>query len=253
MKANQDFDRMESFWAYMVKNNLKQRPASVPSPDYLDLQHPYHRNPIVGLDQLIAPLPSGFRSLAFNYRMSVPVITLINHVITKGRYINQLEDCAEGSSHGTFNATSLQETEYTARLLASTDLTLIERSICIGILISILDRTRTERFSALYMQHMQLHAEELCQWQDIFEDTDLADFYLWAAIGIAGNMMPPKTPFLTPKYKEDKRFKLLMVAMQKYGHLSWEDVLDILKKFIAEPRCVESWHNAWKLGLQHLH
>lgn len=77
------------------------------------------------------------------------------------------------------------------RLPACTDLTLIERALCIGILISILDSTRTERFSPHYLEHMKHHAEELCLWQDKFEDTDFAEFYLWAAFDIAGTMLPP--------------------------------------------------------------
>lgn len=47
------------------------------------------------------------------------------------------------------------------RLPACTDLTLIERALCIGILISILDSTRTERFGPHYLEHMKHHAEEL--------------------------------------------------------------------------------------------
>jgi hypothetical protein len=246
---------MESFWAYMAQNNAKELLHSIPSPNYLDLQHPYHRYPIVGLDELIGPLPAGFRNLALQYRLSVPVMTLVNRVVTSSRYINQIEGCLGGLSSGIPNAANMQETEYAVRLLACTDLTLVERSVCIGILTSILDRTRTERFSPLYIQHMRYHAEELCLWQDMFEDSDrdLAEFYLWVAIDIAGTMMPPKIPSLPRDYEDDARFKLLMVVMQKYGHLSWIQALEILEKFIAEPRGVESWHNSWKLGLKHIH
>ncbi|KIW69955.1 hypothetical protein PV04_02267 [Phialophora macrospora] len=245
---------MESFWAYMAKNNTKELLHSIPSPSYLDLQHPYHRYPVAGLDELISPLPAGFRALALHYRLSVPVMTLVNRVVTSSRYINQVEGRFGAVSPGPPNAANMQETEYAVRLLACTDLTLVERSVCIGMLTSILDRTRTERFSPLYIQHMRYHAEELCLWQDMFEDRDrdLAEFYLWVAIDIAGTMMPPKIPFLPRDYKEDARFRLLMVVMQKYGHLGWTQALAILEKFIAEPRGVESWHNSWKLGVKHM-
>jgi len=198
---------------------------------------------------LIAPLPSGFRNLVLNYRLSVPVITLIHRCQTKAQYIDQID----ASSSGVLNAMNLQETEYAVRLLACTDLTVIERAICIGMLISILDSTRTERFSQLYVGHMQHHAEELCLWQAMFEDNDLFEFYLWAAMDIAGTMLPPKMPSLSPNYMSDKRFKLLMVVMKRYEYLGWSEVLKVCRQFFAKPRCVESWYNSWQLGLKHLH
>lgn len=106
--------------------------------------------------------------------------------------------------------------------------------------------------SALYLQQMQHHAEELCLWEGIFEETDLAEFDLWAAIDIVGTMLPPKILSLPRSYKDNKLFKLLIILMQKYGHLDWGDGFNIVPKFIAEPRCIESWHNSWRLGLKHL-
>lgn len=243
---------MESFCAYLAQNIAGEDRWSISQPDYLTLRHPYHRPPITGLDQLTSPLPAGFRSLVFNYRLSVPVITLINRVVTEERYISQIVSCQSDQSSWTPNGANMQEAEYAARLLASTDLTLVERSVCIGILISTLGRTRTERFSALYIQNIQHHAEELGEWQDMFQAPDLGDFYLWAAMEISATMMSPNAPVLSSKHQNDSRLKLLMVVMRNYGHMRWDEALEILNKFIVVPRCAEIWHSSWNLGMKHV-
>jgi hypothetical protein len=233
----------------MSKHSPKESDQSLQLSNYLTLEHPYHRLPVTGLDRLIESLPPGFRNLALNYRLSVPVITLISRVTATAHDIDHYLDPLPSKAP---NAANMQETEYAVRLLACTKLTIIERSICMSILVSVLDRTRTERFSGLYLQHLQRHAGELSELQELFEEPDLSDFYLWAALHIAGTMIPPKVPALSSDYERDKRFQLLMAVMQKYSHLSWADCLTILQSFIPEGRCVESWHNSWKLGLMHI-
>jgi len=215
----------------MFKHSQSPR-AQVAPANNVCLPYPYHRQPIDSLAELIPALPAGFRNLALNYRLSVPVMTLIHRVAIKGESIDQTHQQAPTP---TINAVNMQEVEYCVRLLTCPDITLLERACCIGLLVAVMDSSRTERFSPYYEQQLQFHSEELVGNRDMFrEDIDLSEFYVWAAFDIAATIVPPRRGVLSPNYRW------------------WDDVLDIPKKFFSTPRCIESWHNCWELGLDYL-
>jgi hypothetical protein len=238
---------MEGFWAYMSRDQCVDIDLHEPSRSIADFQHPYNRVPIAGLDELISTLPPGFRDLALNYRLSLPVITLISRSTLGALSIDQIG----GGRIDIPNATSMQETEYAARLLACSRLTVIERSICVGIMISIMERTMSERFSSLYTTHIQQHAEELLIWQGHFKAPDLAELYLWAAMKTIGTLVPTTHSAPAALHEDDSRFELLMSVVQRYSELPWPQVLDLIRKFIVVPKCIKHWQYAWELGLKY--
>jgi hypothetical protein len=198
---------------------------------------------------MIRALPSGFRELTLNYRLSVPVITLLHRVVTKQAYINQVVGI-KGARE--INAANLQEAEYCVRLLACTDLTVIERACCIGVLIAVLGCTRSERFSPLYTQKIRHHSMELLSWQAKFADTDLADCFLWVSLDLAGTMFPQGHTCVPSKFRNDSRYLLLMATVGRYQHLRWEDVVIIMRRFLWTLPRLQSCHSAWQLGQNEL-
>ena len=233
----------------MVKHSQSPRETLVAPANNVCLPYPYHRQPVASLPEMITALPAGFRSLALNYRLSVPVMTLIHRVTIKGEYIDQMHQQAPTA---TINAANMQEVEYCVRLLTCPDITLVERACCIGLLVAVMDSSRTEHFSPYYEQQLQFHSKELLGNREMFRDIDLSEFYVWAAFDIAATMVPPRRAFLSPNYRSDIRFELLLAVLRQSRHLRWDDVLDILNKFFSTPRCIESWHSCWKLGLDYL-
>ncbi|KIV81687.1 hypothetical protein PV11_03857 [Exophiala sideris] len=239
---------LERFWAYMSKHSQTLQ-GSIAQRHNVSLLEPSHHTPVANFTEMISVLPPGFRTMALNNRLSEPVLTLIHRITTEAEHIIQINP-SYGSS--TVNATNMQEAEHCAQLLTSTDLTFIDRASCIGLLVVIMDSSRTERFSGYYDQQLQMHAEEIRLSNEIFQDADLSDFYLWVALDIVGTMVPPRRSALPENYQADTRFTLLLAVLRKYGHLSWEEVLAVLKRFFFTARCIESWHNSWELGFRHL-
>ncbi|KAK4937473.1 hypothetical protein LTR10_021925 [Elasticomyces elasticus] len=239
---------LERFWAYMSKHSQTLQ-ASIAQGHNVSLLELSHHTPIANFADMISVLPPGFRTMALNNRLSQPVLTLLHRITTEAEHIIQINP-SYGSS--TVNATNMQEAEHCAQLLTSSDLTFIDRASCIGLLVVIMDSSRTERFSGYYDQQLQMHAEEIRLSNEVFQDADLSDFYLWVALDIVGTMVPPRRPALPENYQADTRFTLLLAVLQNYGDLSWEEVLTVLKRFFFTARCVESWHNSWELGFRHL-
>ncbi|KAI1608489.1 hypothetical protein EDD36DRAFT_448313 [Exophiala viscosa] len=239
---------LERFWAYMSKHSQQrdtltaQRHNAIPP-------MPSDRPPIANLEEIASILPPGFRTMAMNNRLSEPVLMLIHRVVTQGEHILQISPSYGSSS---INATNMQEAEHCARLLTDSDVTFIDRASCIGLLVVIMDSSRTERLSGYYDQQLQMHAEEIRVSQEMFQDADQSDLYLWVALDTVGTMVPPRRPALPENYEADARFELLLAVVQQYRHLSWDEVLTVLKKFFFTARCIESWYNSWTLALRHL-
>lgn len=211
----------------------------------LDLKCPYNREPITAFGEMISALPSGFRMLALNYRLSVPVITLLHRVITREAYINQVKG-VKGLNE--INATNLQEAEYCARLLAFTDLTVVERACCIGVFTSVLGCTRSERFSPLYVQQIQHHSQELLSWQEKFAGTDLAECFLWVSLDLAATLFPLGKTNLSETIRTDPRYMLLMAIAQSYESRQWEEVRLAIQRFSWSLVGLESCQTAWRFG-----
>lgn len=215
----------------------------------LDLSYPYNREPIAELGEMISALSSGFRDLTLNYRLSVPVITLLHRVITKQACINQVTRVKSGRG---VNAANLQEAEYCVRLLACNDLTVVERACCIGILVAVVSCTRSERFSPLYVQQIRHHSMELLSWQSKFVDTDLAECFLWVSFDLAGTIFPPQTTCINTNPRNDSRYVLLMDTAERFQDLQWEDVVAIMQKFLWTTPRLESCRNAWQFAQNEL-
>lgn len=246
---------LEGFWAYISQNqdnmpNIHQHDQSMSeSLEDLNLSCPYNREPIAELGEMIPALPSGFRDLTLNYRLSVPVITFLHRVVTEQACINQV---ASVKGVREINAANLQEAEYCVRLLACTDLTVIERACCIGVLIAVLGCTRSERFSPLYAQQIRHHSMELLSWQAKFADTDLAECFLWVSLDLAGTMFPQGQACVPTKVRNDSRYLLLMATAERYQHLQWEDVIITMRRFLWTTSRLHSCHNAWQFGQNEL-
>jgi hypothetical protein len=193
---------------------------------------------------MITDLPPGFRNLALNHRLDVPTMTMIHKVKTKAAYINQVWLTRSGAP----DATNLQEAESCATLLTRSDLTVVQRACCIGIMVAIVDCTRSERFSPLYEKQIKHHATELMSWQDLFTEPDLKEYYLWVCLDIAATLFPPKVDTIADNLETDERFVLLMSLMKKYGPMAWPEVGMVMQKFFWSPPCLESWENAWEFG-----
>jgi len=215
----------------------------------LDLRYPYNREPIAELGQMISALPSGFRDLTLNYRLSVPVITLLHRVVTKQACINQVISVKRGRE---VNAANLQEAEYCVRLLACDDLTVVERVCCIGILIAVVSCTRSERFSPLFVQQVRHHSLELLSWQSKFVDTDLAGCFLWVSLDLAGTMFPPRTTHINTNPRNDSRYVLLMETAERFHHLQWNDVVTVIQRFLWTAPRLDSCRNAWEFAQNEL-
>ncbi|KAK5055203.1 hypothetical protein LTR84_012952 [Exophiala bonariae] len=247
---------LEVFWAYMSQNQenltiLQQSGQLIPArSEDLDLTCPYNREPITDFGEMISALPPGLRELTSDYRLSVPVITLLHRVITREAQINQVES-VKGVRE--VNATNLQEAEYCARLLAFTDLTTVERACCIGVFTSLLGCTRSERFSPLYVQQIQHHSQELLSWQGKFADLDLAECFLWVSLGLVATMFPScKTSQLPGTMETDPRYMLLMAIAQSHQNWLWEEVKVVIQRFSWSTLRLESYQTAWQFAQDEL-
>lgn len=83
---------------------------------------------------MILALPEGFRELALQHRLSISVITLAHRINPLGPFLAHHSLGAITEKHGKRvpNTENLQQSEYCTRLLASPNLTPLQRAICIS-------------------------------------------------------------------------------------------------------------------------
>lgn len=201
------------------------------------------------LFELIEGLPPGFRRLALNYRLSMPVFTLIYRVVSNKDEV-QPPDYESGASE--VNAANHQEWLYCLRLLSDESMTQVERTCCIGLMLTIVDRSHSAGHSPHYRQQIRHHAEELATIEDKFLQDDLSDMFLWVSLNIVGHVCQKRAleqgSGTGLGLGEDDRIDLLLVLVRRYAALTWDDVLAIMNKFMRAPRQEENWRYAWQMG-----
>ena len=217
-------------------------------------------------------LPPGFRAVALSKtpRLSLPMINLVHRISTIDALLHHGVPSSLITRHGEpiikkhDNAANLQELEYCLRLLASSELNKLERTICMAILTVLMDCTRSERMSEIWDKQSQANCQIVLQvmkddaeW-DSLEGVE-KNCYVWAALNMAGTIVPPRSWNQTwPKDggRGDARFDLAIRVVREYGRygrgFTWEEIQGMLTAFFWTDGCVESWRNMWGLAVRHL-
>ena len=154
-------------------------------------------------------------------------------------------------SAGDVNGANLEEIETCMRLLGRSDLSLIERVCCMGVMIRLTDPGRLSgRISAIYEEEVKRHAEGVLGWQVAFEeDEDLMQCFLWLAMCMAVTMVSPKGGGLVGGVREDARFRLLMAVARWYHRegVEWDEVKRILDGFFTIDEWWDGWERMWRM------
>lgn len=206
--------------------------------------------PVADLMERISTLPSGFACLALNHQLSGGVIDLLCRIVSQQDHINAM---FTAGSAGDVNGANLEEIENCMRLLGRSDLTLIERVCCMGVVIRLTDPGRLSgKISAIYVQEVQRHATNVLGWQRAFSEPDLSDCFLWLAMCMAATMFPPQGGPLPSRFRDDSRFTLLMAVARQYEGMAWGDVLKLLHRFFTIEAWLVSWAEAWRIAEEEL-
>ncbi|KIV96031.1 hypothetical protein PV10_03613 [Exophiala mesophila] len=243
---------VESFWTYICTNPPQPEASSPdvqPPPsataDYVDIACPYVRKSSADLFEMIQGLPLGFRRLALNYRRSVPVMALIYGVVSNNDEIHAPD---YESSPSEVNAANHQEWLYCLRLLSDINITPVERTCCIGLMLTIVDRSHSAGHSPHYRQQIRHHAKELSSGKGRFLQEDVSDMFLWVSLNIVGRDFQKRAQEQGSGLGEDDKIELLLVLVRRHAALKWDDVLARMNNFIPAPRQEGDWRYAWQLG-----
>lgn len=247
---------IESFWGYISRDeNVQSESGQEDSENPPRLRGDEMRNrhdsePVADLVERISTLPSGFACLALNQQLSSGVIDLLCRIVSQQDHINAM---FTAGSAGDVNGANLEEIENCMRLLGRSDLTLIERVCCMGVVIRLTDPGRLSgKISAIYVQEVQRHATIVLGWQMAFSEPGLSECFLWLAMCMAATMFPSQRGILPRRFRDDSRFTLLMAVARQHEGMAWDDVLETLKGFFTIEEWLASWAQAWRIAEEEL-
>lgn len=221
---------------------------------------------------MMSYLPSGLQALCFgdSPRISLPVMTLLHRISTIDGLLSHHLPSIRSTRHGrlirqeSLNASNLQELEHWVRMLAEPGLSKLERATCVAMLNLLMDSSRSEQLSEVWLKQLQLECEPLLDTFDNAEeweamDQDERNWFIWVVIDIAGSMVPPRS--FNQRWpgqggRGDKRLELAVRVVEEYGAKgkgwSWEELQDMLTQFFWTDGCVLSWKNVWELACRYV-
>ena len=261
---------LESFWAYLSHQpHLLQGQIvmSVTPAAMINVSSTFRRaDPVPPVEEMLPHLPAGFRALAEQRRLGGSLLHLIHHIaeydlslqhavpthLTHRGGVRKFANFKTPDGRKVTVASNLHFCEQLAKLLATSELNLLEKVFCIGAFIVLLGSAQTEQFSPIYFTQLQHHAGELLEIPLDENDPAATDLVAWTIFNVVSTMVPSRLSVLPDNYQDDLRFALTVKVV---GHFSatrtWEDMQTALRMFIWSDACVSGWRDVWDLGMEH--
>jgi hypothetical protein len=216
---------------------------------------------------MLSYLPAGLQALSFgeHRKISLPVATMIHRISVTDGLLNHSLPSSRAARNGkpirqdALNATNLQELEHLALLLVDPSLNTLERATCVALLNLLMDSTRSEQLSEVWLEQIQLECDSLL---GLFNDTeqmrqmneDELSWLTWVAMDIAGSMVPPRSfrgRWPAHGGRGDRRLDLAVKVYEMYGPAgrdwTWDQMRGMLKQFFWTDGCILSWKHVWEL------
>ena len=152
--------------------------------------------------------------------------------------------------------------EFTIRTLNIQSLRPVERLICLGVLMTLMESSRMEKLSQAWRRQCETMCSDMLymlngiEWGEM--DRNERNCAAWAVMDIAGVFVPPRVLGPTDLDKTNLGLRLAMKIRQLYGcgygglGLDWEHMEAILKEYFWTDGCKSSWKNIWILAEYHL-
>ena len=155
------------------------------------------------------------------------------------------------------NTCNLQLLEQAISLLSTEQLPALDRVVAISILDLLIDITRVEKLSTIWLQHRDERCLELIQLCEVnlkIWDQDELDCWAWAAIDLIGAAVPPRSLTLQIRSNDnDVKMRLAQLIFGIFGSsggglgLPWAEMEQKLKDFFWMDSCVVSWECCWRM------
>lgn len=205
-----------------------------------------------GLELLTPPVPvvasgvqlvPGLRPLAQDQRFSDPVILLAKAVVR-----NPLIDLRGGSSTAR-TSLSIELTEYLEYLLGQDEKSLEDSILLMSLHRDLLDLECSTRYSVFYRDIILHWTQESLIMIDRVDtvNNDLVEMFIWTILNHGGTMLY-QLPNVASDDPGDPRFRLMLVAMNKYWQMQdWTNLQNLLLKFNPADEYMHVWYLTWQM------
>lgn len=260
---------LESFWAYFSSQPhlMDSDLYTQPTPNtMIGVIHVIHNDgQSANTSQMLPRLPEGFQVLAERGYLGRDLLSIICDVaeldsslyhepptpVVYHKSIIKFTNSKMRDGSATTIASSLRFCEQLARLFANSNLSIVEKTCCIGMFVILIGSTRSEQLSSIYFTQLQHHSKELLDLPIRELDSEMVDLAAWSMFNVASTMVPPRFSRLPENYQNDLRYVL---AVKIVAHFSasrtWEEMHASLSKFIWSSVCMTAWKNVWDIGMQ---
>ena len=259
---------LESFWTYICSQPRLVHPQSIrlaPSIHSTVAKLIFHCEPYVG--SMLSKIPPGYHILADKPVFGPKILSIVYHIVESDTTLHHRKPTALAYHDGIRKFLNFETTggnPVTAatawlhcgelgKMLASSHLSQVERTCCIGLFIYLLGFSRSEQLSPIYFAQLQFHTQELLCITLTDDDPEATELSGWAMLCVSSTLLPLVEPESDARNGIDKRYALALKVVEHFSaRMTWEQMRTCLTKFIWNESCMSSWQDLWHVGIRHL-